>query len=52
MLETLKLYKNNCLPVIIDTASEENVKLYKKLGFKIIKKEESMGFPIYFLRMN
>jgi len=45
-------FKDNELPIVIDTATEENVTLYKKFGFKIIKKEEALGFPIYFLRLN
>ena len=52
MLELMQQFKDNDLPVVIDTATEKNVRLYKKLGFKIISKEESLGFPIYFLRLN
>ncbi len=52
MIEVKNRFKNNLLPIIIDTASEQNVELYQKFGFKIIKKEESLGFPIYFLRLN
>ncbi len=52
MLEVKKAFKKNSLPVIIDTASIQNVKLYQKLGFKIIKKEDQLGFPIYFLQLN
>ena len=52
MLELVQKFKNNTLPVVIDTASEKNVALYKKFGFKVIKKEESLGFPLYFLRKN
>ena len=52
MIEVKSRFKNNPLPIIIDTASEQNVELYQKFGFKIIKKEESLGFPIYFLRLN
>ena len=47
-----KLHKDNVQPVIIDVASEKNVKLYQKFNFKIFKKDESLGFPIHFLRLN
>lgn len=52
MLEVMAYHKQNQLPVLIDAASKENAKLYQKLGFKIISKEELLGFPIYFLRLN
>lgn len=52
MLEVKNKFKNNKLPVIIDVASEHNVRLYQKFGFKIIKKEETLAFSIYFLRLN
>lgn len=52
MLSVLKHYSANELPVIIDTVSEYNLKLYQKIGFKVINKETSLGFPIYFLRIN
>ena len=51
-IEIKAYYKNNTLPVIIDAASEDNVKLYQKMGFKIINKDASLGFPIWFLRLN
>ncbi len=52
MIKVKNKYKNNQLPVIIDAASEYNAQMYQKFGFKIIKKEETLGFPIYFLRLN
>jgi hypothetical protein len=52
MIEVRNKYKNNTLPVIIDAASISNAQMYQKFGFKIIKKEETLGFPIYFLRLN
>lgn len=52
MLKVKKHFKNNQLPVIIDAASEKNVKMYQKFGFKIQKKEDVLGFPMYFLRLN
>ena len=52
MIKVKNLYRKNQLLVIIDAASIRNVKMYQKFGFRIIKKEESLGFPIYFLRLN
>ena len=52
MLEVINKYKNNKLPVIIDASSEHNARLYQKLGFKTIKIETDLGFPIYILRLN
>ena len=52
MLEVQSRFKNNSLPIIIDAASLRNAQLYQKFGFKVIKKEEELGFPIYFLRLN
>ena len=52
ILQVLEKYKGNELPVIIDTVSDYNLKLYQKFGFEIFKKENSLGFPVYFLRMS
>ena len=52
ILQVFQDFKNNQLPVIVDTASEDHVKLYEKFGLKIFNKEEALGFPIYLLRMN
>jgi len=52
MIRVKNKFKNNQLPVIIDAASQHNAQMYQKFGFKIIKKEETLGFPIYFLRLN
>lgn len=52
MIEVKNHYKNNTLPVIVDAASKKNVTLYKKFGFKVFKEDNSLGFPIYFLRLN
>ncbi len=52
MLELITTHKDNHLPVVVDAASEQNVRLYQKCGFKIIGKEERLGFPIWFLRLN
>ncbi len=52
IMQVFKDFKSNTLPVIVDTASEDHVKLYQKFGLKVFNKEEELGFPIYLLRMN
>jgi len=52
LLKLMHHFKDNKLPVILDAASEKNVNLYQKFGFKIIKKDDSLGFPMWFLRLN
>ena len=52
MIEVKKQYTNSNLPVIVDPASIKNVHLYQKFGFKVFNEEKSLGFPIYFLRLN
>ena len=52
IMQVFKDFKDNTLPIIVDTASEAHVKLYQKFGLKIYKKESELGFPIYLLRMN
>jgi hypothetical protein len=52
IMQVFKDFKNNTLPVIVDTASEEHVKLYQKFGLQVFNIEEELGFPIYLLRMN
>ncbi len=39
------------LPIIVDTASEDLVRLYQKFGLRIFNTENELGFPIYMLRM-
>jgi len=39
-LRVMKGYIGNKKPVIVDTVSEYNIKLYQKFGFKVINKEE------------
>jgi len=51
ILEVFEYYKNNRLPVVLDTVTDYNVRLYQKFGFSIIHKEESLGYPIYFMRL-
>ena len=52
VLQVFKDFENNTLPIIVDTASEEHVKLYQKFGLKVFNTEDELGFPIYLLRMN
>jgi len=52
IMQVFKDYQSNRLPVIVDTASEDLVKLYQKFGLQIFNTEEELGFPIYMLRMN
>jgi predicted acetyltransferase len=52
ILEVFRDFKNSQLPVIVDTASKDHVKLYQKFGLKTYKKEVELGFPIYLMRMN
>lgn len=52
MIEVKNKFYKNPLPIVLDTTSIKNVSLYQKFGFKVIKKEENLGFPIYFLRKN
>lgn len=52
IIQVFKSFKDNKLPIIVDTASEDHVKLYQKFGLKIYNKEKELGFPIYLLRMN
>ncbi len=38
------------LPVILETTTSENLRLYKRLGFSVIGKSDELGYPLYFLR--
>lgn len=51
MLQVKDYFKENKLPAIVDAASLKNAKMYQKIGFRIIKKDNSLGFPIYYLRI-
>ncbi|KAB1158706.1 GNAT family N-acetyltransferase [Tenacibaculum aiptasiae] len=48
--EVLLHFKNNQLPCIIETTTKENLKLYKKFGFKIVRETHSLNYPLFFLR--
>jgi len=45
-------YSQNELPVIIETTTDQNLRIYKRFGFEVFKKIETDDFPIFFLRMN
>ncbi len=47
--QVMRKHADNKLPIIIDTVSAYNLKLYQKFGFKIVRKEMSLDFPVYFL---
>ena len=52
IMQVFNDFESNTLPVIVDTASKEHVKLYQKFGLQVFNTEEELGFPIYLLRMN
>ena len=52
IMQVFDEFKGNKLPVIVDAASEHNVRLYQKFGLQVFNVEEGLGFPIYLLRMN
>lgn len=43
---------NNELPVIIETTTDQNLRIYQRFGFKVFKEIQTKDFPLYFLRMN
>lgn len=45
-------YSQNELPVIIETTTDQNLRIYKRFGFNVFKKIQTEDFPLYFLRMN
>ena len=44
--------EKNHLPVIIETTTDENLRMYQRFGFKLIKEVQTKNFPLYFLRLN
>ncbi|TCI92249.1 GNAT family N-acetyltransferase [Tenacibaculum sp. M341] len=48
--ELIKLFEGNKLPVIIETTLDENIRLYQKFGFEIIKKTKDLNYPLIFLK--
>lgn len=45
-------YSENTLPVIIETTTAANKRIYEHFGFTAFKTIQDKDFPIYFLRMN
>lgn len=43
---------DNKLPVIIETTTKENLRMYQRFGFVLFKEVQTESFPLYFLRMN
>ncbi|WP_209400228.1 GNAT family N-acetyltransferase [Pseudozobellia sp. WGM2] len=52
VLQVYDAFRDNKLPVIVDAASEQNVKLYQKFGLEIFNTENGLGFPIYLMKMH
>lgn len=50
IMELKKYYENNKLPIIIETTTKENLKLYNKFGFKIFKETHDLDYPLFFLK--
>lgn len=48
--EVFNFYKDNKLPCILETTTEENIKMYEKFGFKIVKESNDLNYPLFFLR--
>lgn len=48
--EAFEYYKSNELPIIIETTTDANLKLYKNFGFEIIKETYELDYPLYFLK--
>jgi len=51
IMQVYRENKNLRLPIIVDTASKDLVRLYQKFGLEIFNVEKELGFPIYLLRM-
>lgn len=50
--EVLQDYSENKLPVIIETTTAENIRLYQKFGFRILKQTEELGYPLSYLQLD
>ena len=51
LIQQLKeYYKENTLPIIIETSTKENLKLYHHFGFKIFKENLELAYPLFFLK--
>jgi len=40
------------LPVIFETTTDVNLKMYQRFGFELFKEVQTKDFPLYFLRLN
>ncbi len=49
VLNVLRENKSNQLPIVINTATYDNVIFYQKFGFRLTHKTEELGYPFYFL---
>ncbi len=52
IIQLIDKYSKNELPVIIETTTDQNLRIYKRFGFNVFKKIQTKDFPLYFLRMN
>lgn len=48
--EVFHYFSDSNLPIIIETTTLNNIKLYQYFGFKVIKSTTSLGFPLIFLK--
>lgn len=51
IMQVFRDFQDNTIPIIVDTASMEHVRLYQKFGLEVFNTEKALGFPIYLLRM-
>ncbi len=51
ILQLLKENKGSGQTVYTETTTEENLKIYRNFGFKVIGKSDELGFPMYFLKL-
>jgi GNAT superfamily N-acetyltransferase len=49
--EVLHRYSENKLPVIIETTSADNIRLYQKFGFRILQRSEALGYPMTYMQL-
>lgn len=52
IIEAMNAHKDNTLPLIVNAADLKNVSMYKKFGFHVYNTDKSLGFPLYFLRLD
>ena len=49
MKKVIQLYSTNKLPIIIETTTKTNVRIYESLGFKVRSVITSLNYPLYIL---